>query len=143
METKTFKNLSIGDVFYRCFTNYESAINPRIEKVTVQDISAVNARGEGERLRINRHDGHSSVSYCIDISFEDSDVSRLPYRDDGFYTTDYDEIKHVFRDIGMKNIKRAENEIATIEEKIKKIKVGFWEFLHPTTYPNPEIKIQE
>ena len=139
---KNFNELSIGDIFYKIVTDSSAAEKPLIETIEVKNIQL----NDKNCLQINEYKGYIGfpmqgsmasqapmfeirICYVIEVLLDESKTNILKIKD-GFYTTDASLKNDLVKDAGLQFIKKYESEISNLEDKIKKIRITYWEYLN-------------
>lgn len=131
---KTFKELIIGDLFYKVYTNYEGEKSPKYTTIKVKRIE-VQKRKEVEMLAINYNESSNYDSADLRIPFRVSDVDYV-LSEDGFFTTDYNKVVQGFKDTAMKFIQKYKDNIEVERKKIESIRIAYYDYLNNyTTVP--------
>ena len=122
---KLFKDLVIGDEIYKVFTDYRAKEKPYFEKINVTKIEL----DKDKNLVINSRSGIYGDGFSFKLPIQECAVHMASIGKEGYFTTEKDTVGEVLRFTALNIIKEIENEIASKEKEISRVRKAYWDYL--------------
>ena len=125
---KTFKKLTVGDIFYTVSTDYKGKENPNFSELEVKSIEIEEKDGE-PHLAINKVTGtYGSSGYVFAMDKCDNNI--IQNGNNGYYTTEYSQLVILLKEAGLKYIRDINAAIRCKEKEIEQVRRTYWDYLN-------------
>lgn len=128
-EVKNIAQLTIGDILYKVWTDYNAKEKPTFGKIVVRNIR----KTDTDLLVINVNENYPHNSEFV-FPLNECNVPTVKNKDIGYYTTDERELYRLLGDAALYWIGRYQNDIKEIEAKIRNIREAYYEYLNPSSH---------
>lgn len=125
---KTFKQLTVGDIFYTVCTDYNGKTKPTFSEEEVKSIASEEKDGK-PHLAINKVIGHYGISGYV-FEMDECNSNLIQNGTSGYYTTEYSQLVFLLKEAGLKYIREISEEIRVKEKEIEQVRRTYWDYLN-------------
>lgn len=127
---KNFNQLTIGDKFYRVYTNYEGKDKPKFSEIIVARISKEETKS-GMCIVINERGGFGNNYNDFTHIAKECNSNLIKNNTEGYFTTDLETVQTLLKDAAIGYIREQEMSIEKSNKEISRIRLAYWDYLNP------------